>query len=231
MPERRSRHERMQQLQTTTSSTSIFDLAKTAQARVRGMDDPFLVSKKQRQHIEIKRPQSYVPSSPSSSDTSESEESGWFSDLDEDSKEHEEHLHRQAHRAAALAALEGRAAPVEGLQPIFRSARMEYDDDVEAEHGQLHTYQPKPRRPAARFQRRVNDWEGQLTLEDAQSALEEVMEICDDGRNGASDVLEWLRSETPVDLLHGRPKFYYQQSSHPDEFWGELTLEELNSIA
>lgn len=229
MPERRSRHERMQSQTNTTTSTSIFDLAKTAQARVRGMDDPFLVSKKQRQYIEVKRPQSYEPSSPSSSELSESEE--WFSDINEESREEDEHVHRQAHRAAALAALEGRAAPLEEYQPIFRSATMDYEDDVEAEHGQLHTFQPKPRRPAAQLQRRVSDWEDKLTSLDIQCAHEAAKLSGEEGATSASDVLDWLNSESPVDLLHSRPAFYYQPNSQPDEFWGEMSMDQLNAIA
>lgn len=231
MPERLSRHERMQLR--TPSTTSIFDLAKVAQARIKSIDEGFLhASKNPRHYIDVLSIGSYNPSSPSSSDFSEEAEEAWYSDISEEFREDEEIRQRQAHRAAALAALEGRAAPVVDPEPIFRSARMEYDDNVEAEHGQLHTFQPRPRRAPSSFQKSISLWEDYVLANEAQVLEEQSLELTTMNTNQSTDSIDWLDSDSPVDLLRGRPVFYSQsKAEQTEQFWSEMTLDELNAIA
>ena len=230
MPERLSRHERMQLR--TPSTTSIFDLAKVAQARTKSIDEGFLnAGKNPRHYIDVLSIGSYVPSSPSTSDFSEAEEA-WYSDIGEDLREEDEIRQREAHRAAALAALEGRAAPVTNPEPIFRCARMEYDDNVEAEHGQLHTFQPRPRRAPSSFQKSITLWEDYVSANEAQVLEEPALDLTMMVSNRSADSFGWLDSESPVDLLRGRPVFYSQsKAEQTEQFWSEMTLDELNAIA
>lgn len=230
MKQRTSRQERMGRSQLHTQThTSIFELAKTAQARVRGIEDPFMVSKKQRQYIDVTAVEEYESSSPS--DLSDAE--GWLSDLTDDARDakEEECKGRAAHRAAALAMLEGRAQPNEDLQPIFRSARTEYGDHVEAEHGTLHTYAPKPTRPATQIQHAIRNWEEQIVQHNFQPVDPRPigLGVTIPVQAAASDVLDWLNSDSPVDLLHGRPVFYQQPNQQADEFWSEMSLDQLNA--
>jgi len=157
------------------------------------------------------------------------------------------------HRAAALAALEGRApsVPAKEWTPLLRTSRSEYEDHVEAEHGTLQCLSPRPQRPAKRVQTGISAWETALAAlppppKMKLEKLEKVgLGICMPrkriGGAGAKDVEEWLQLgaekgdveewvqlggsvDSAVDVRSSR------KVSDEDAFWAEdMTLEQINA--
>jgi len=140
----------------------------------------------------------------------------------------EEEYERTMHRAAALAALEGRALSVaeDMWEPLIRTSRSEYEDHVEAEHGQLQCISPRPHRPASKIQKDITSWEDHLSK--MPPPVFGLGISTDKKQLGGSDLDDWCLSDSPLDILNSRPVFYHQQEG-PDDFWAEEhTLEQLS---
>lgn len=181
--------------------------------------------------------------SPTTSEFSNDDNSdGWFSNVGTPytTKEHErdycsvkpalsimseEEYERTMHRAAALAALEGRALSVaqDKWEPLIRTSRSEYEDHVEAEHGQLQCISPRPHRPASKIQKDIKSWEDHLA-----KMPPPIFGLGITTGKGDVELDDWCVSDSPLDMLNSRPIFYHQQAG-PDDFWSEEhTLEQLS---
>jgi len=160
------------------------------------------------------------------------------------------------HRAAALAALEGRApsVPAKEWTPLLRTSRSEYEDHVEAEHGTLQCLSPRPQRPAKRVQTGISAWEtaiASLPPPPPKMKLEKVEKVSGLGISmprrriggaGAKEVEEWLQLgaekgdvEEWLQLGGGVDAAVdvrrgSRMLSEEDAFWTEeMTLEQINA--